>query len=109
MTVTMHQRFPRERWDSEIRRLLLQELRQRKRLLFKSSGILIIGEKIDQLVAENGDTARLEPYHRHTVADLFPQRIEDLAQQCFRLVEHSIVIQRPATTKRCPRHHDTET
>ena len=61
--------------------------------------VLVVREQVEQLVAEDRDAARLEPDDRRAGFDLGPQRVEDLAQQRFRAVEHAVVVERPAAAE----------
>ncbi len=67
-----------------------------------------LGQELHQLVAEDGDAARLEADDRGPRRDLRAQDVEDLAQLALRQVEHAVVVERPAAAERARRDRHVE-
>jgi len=88
---------PRQR---DVIGFLRQELAQQERLAAQALRILILRKEIGQLVAEDGDAARLEPDDRRAGADVVPQGVEDLAELAPCEAEHAEVVERAAAAER---------
>src|SRR5437764_14237123 len=69
--------------------ILLEELAQEECLLAEGLSALVMREEVDQLIAENGDTAGLEAYHGDSGRDLGLELVEDFEKQTFGAVEHA--------------------
>ncbi len=89
--------------SAQLRRLIArhfvrQKFAEQKTLFAEAFRILVVREKIEHLIAENGETAWLQADDRDAAANFRPQRFENLAQQGLCRLEHAGVIQGPSAT-----------
>ncbi len=67
-----------------VRGVTLEELSERERVVAEAAGVLIVGEKFAEVVAEHGGAAGLESDDRDAVADVGGERIEGAAELLLR-------------------------
>ena len=90
----MHHRFALQFGGLVVRYVHFEKLTQQKSLLAEALGIFIVGEKIDQFIAEDCDTTWLQANDGNACANLRLQGLEDLTQQPLSSIEHALVIER---------------
>ena len=61
--------------------------------------VLVVGQQLRQLVAEDRDAARLEPDDRRAAPDLVAQGVEDPLEVAPGEAEEAVVVQRPAAAE----------
>src|SRR5207302_4329619 len=66
-----------------------------ERLLAETLRVLVVGPQLQQLVAEDGDAARLDADERDAGADLLPQRGDRALEVTTCEPEEAVVVQRP--------------
>src|SRR3954469_1196450 len=87
----------------EIDRVLLdEEFAEGEDLAAQALGVLIAGEEVEHLIAEDRHAARLQADDRNPLADLLPQRVQDLPELPLSLIEHPIVVERAPATEMLP-------
>ena len=84
----------------------MEELAQEKRLLRQTLRLLVLREQVSQLVAEHSEAARLEDDNRRSGLEMWPERVQDVAQLTLRPIEKAVVVQRPAAAQGTRRQHD---
>src|SRR5262249_41307799 len=77
-----------------------EELAEQEGLRAETLGDGVPREELEQLVAEDRHTARLQPDHRHSRRDRWPQHVEDLSQEALRRAEHAVVVEWAAAAQR---------
>ena len=91
-----------QRAAAQLRRLVVpggQELPERVALPAEPARIQVVGEQVDQLVAEDGQAARLQPDHRRPGRDRFAQVVDDPPQPPPGGRQHPVVVQRAAAAQ----------
>src|SRR5436305_13997231 len=109
MTVAVQDDALLEWWRHVTRSMLSQEFREQKRLLGETSCVAIIRKQVDELIAKDGQAARLEHDDRYLRVKVRSQYEERLAQQPLGLREKTVVIQRATAADRRCRQHDVVT
>src|SRR5437773_10975180 len=79
-----------------------------ERLLAETLRVLVVGPQLQQLVAEDGDAARLDADERDAGADLLPQRGDRAFEVTAREPEEAVVVQRPPAADPASRNLDVE-
>ena len=78
VAMTMPERFSLQLRNLEMRRVFVQEFRQNKSLFLQPFRVLVIRQKIDQLVFKNSVAARLQHDHGRAGGDVRLQSREHL-------------------------------
>src|SRR5437868_9590863 len=84
----------------------LNEFAERHRRFAEAKSVFVAREEAVQLVAKDGEAARLESDDRRAAIELRPKLVHHFDQQFFRGVEKSPVVQRPTATERLFRDDD---
>ena len=87
---------------------LLEEFAEQECLAGEGLGALVVGEKVDQFVAEDGDAAGLETDDGDSGFDLGGEFVQDLEEQAFGAVEHADVVERASAAEVGPGDEDAE-
>ena len=74
----------------------VEELAEVQRQVGQPTGVVIVGQDLRELVAENGQAARFHPDDGGPGADVGAQRIEDLVQVPLGHVQEAVVVERAA-------------
>ena len=96
VTVLMNECLAAKRRRRVIGRLLREKFGEQERLRLESLRVFIGAQQIDQLVAKDGNAARLETDDADAGANLRAQRVEDLrGAYDFASAQHAVVVERP--------------
>lgn len=68
-----------------------QELAEQEGLLLQPASVRVVGEEVDELVPERGETARFLSDQRSAGADMRSERIQDASEQSLRRGQHAVV------------------
>jgi hypothetical protein len=81
VAVPVEKSLPTQRRQAVEGAVAHQQLAQQEDLLGEAPGVFVVGEEVDQLVAEDRRAARLQAHHRRAGPDLVPQLVEDLPER----------------------------
>ena len=79
--------------------ILLQELAEQERLLAQGLCAFIVGEEVDQFVAEYGNTTGLKAHYGDSSRDLGLELVEDFEKKTFGAVEHAEIVERASAAE----------
>jgi hypothetical protein len=88
--------------------ILLEELAQEECLLAESLGAFVVGEQINEFVAEDGDAAWFEADNGDSGRDLGLELVEDFEKQTFGAVEHAEIVEGASAAEIRTGDQDTE-
>ena len=80
-------------------RVAFEEFAEQERLPRQGLGALVVGEEIEEFVAEDGDAAGFEADDGDSGFDLGREFVEDVEQQSFGAVEHAEVVERASAAE----------
>src|SRR5204862_4179163 len=81
-----------------------EELGEMERLLAEALRVLVVGQHLQQLVAEDGDAARLDADERDACADLLPEGGDRAFEVTACEPEEAVVVQRPSAADAASRN-----
>jgi hypothetical protein len=85
----------------------LEEFAEQESLLAQGLGAVVVGEEVEEFVAEDGDAAGLESDDGDAGFDFGFELIEDFEQEALGAVEHAEVVERAAAAEVGLRNRDS--
>src|SRR6202049_2262729 len=100
-----------QHFSMKLRRLITprtQELAEKKSLVPQTLSARVVGKKSAQLVAKDRSATRLQHHDGHACVYFGPQVLHDSREILFCAIEHSEIVERPATTEMRLRNRDVK-
>ena len=100
MAVSVDEGFARELRERRVgSEFLFEKFAEQERLLAQGLGALVVGEQVEEFVAEDGDATGLESDDGDSGFDLGGECVENVEEQGFGAVEHAEVVERASAAE----------
>src|SRR5580700_3725840 len=108
MAVTVQERFAVEPWQRETLGVGFEEFAEQKSLARQSLRTFVARKEVEEFIAKDGDTARLQADHWNARLDLRREFVENPEQEGLGTIEHAVIVERAPTAQVRPWHHHPE-
>jgi len=108
MAVAMEKSFAGELRERGVAGVVLEKLAEQEGLLAQGLGALVVGEEVEEFVAEDGDAAGLEADDGDSGFNFGFELVEDFEQKALGAIEHAEVVEGTAAAEIGLRYRDAE-
>jgi hypothetical protein len=99
MAVSVEESFAVQLRQRRVVRVSVEELAEQESLLAQGLGALVVGEEVEEFIAEDGNATGLESDDRDFGFDFGREFVEDVEQKGFGAVEHAEVVERASAAE----------